>query len=191
MEIAALDASFLDITAVVVAVVALFVALAARARASGVTKQIEDAQTEARRRVENARDENEKSLETLRRTLVKVARGEKLDDDMILEGRLWREADAREAVAMVTAGSVRILDVRTPQETAAGIIPGAVLIPIDQLEARVREIEKTGKPLLVYCAGGSRSAAACEFLSAQGHDDLLNLAGGFGAWNGPRAAPGR
>jgi rhodanese-related sulfurtransferase len=191
MLIGALDASLLSGAALVVAVIALVVALAARARASGVNKQIEDAQSEARRRVENAQTENEKHLDTLRRTLVKLARGEKLDDDMILEGRLWRETDAREAVAMVTAGNVRLLDVRTPQETAAGIIPGAVLIPIDQLEARVREIAKDKKPLLVYCAGGSRSAAACEFLSTQGHDDLLNLSGGFGAWNGPRAVPGR
>jgi rhodanese-related sulfurtransferase len=191
MEIAVLDASVLSVVALVLALIALVVALAARARASGVHKQIEDAQSEARRRVENAQAENEKSLETLRRTLVKLARGEKLDEDMILEGRLWREAETRDALALVSAGKVRILDVRTPQETAAGIIPGAVLIPIDQLEARAREIAKNEKPLLVYCAGGSRSAAACEFLSTQGHDDLLNLAGGFGAWNGPRAMPGR
>ncbi len=181
----------MEIAAIVVAVVALVIALAARSRASGMHKQIEDAQSEARRRVENVQAENEKSLETLRRMLALVARGEKIDEDMILEGRLWREADVREAVQMVSAGNVRIVDVRTPQETAAGIIPGALLIPVDQLEARVREIEKDGRKTLVYCQGGSRSAAACEFLCAQGHDNLVNLAGGFGSWNGPRAVPGR
>jgi rhodanese-related sulfurtransferase len=180
-----------EIAALVVALVALVIALAARARASGVHKQIEDAQSEARRRVENVQAESEKALDTVRRTLAMVARGEKLDGDMILEGRLWREADAREAVQMLSGGNVRIVDVRTPQETAAGIIPGALLIPVDQLEARVREIAKDGRTTLVYCQGGSRSAAACEFLSTEGHDNLVNLAGGFGAWNGPRSVPSR
>jgi rhodanese-related sulfurtransferase len=180
----------MEIAALVVAVLALVVALSARARASGMQKRIEDAQDDARRRVENAQGENERALEILRRTMAKLARGEKLDEEMILEGRLWRETDTREAVEMVTSGKVRIVDVRTPQETSTGIIPGALLIPVDQLESRAREIAKDGRPTLVYCAGGSRSAAACEYLSTQGHENLLNLAGGFGAWNGPRAKPG-
>ena len=103
---------------------------------------------------------------------------------------MWREADTREAVELVSGGKVRIVDVRTPQETASGIIPGALLIPVDQLEARAGEIARDGRTTLVYCAGGSRSAAACEFLSTQGHENLINLSGGFGAWNGPRAKPG-
>jgi rhodanese-related sulfurtransferase len=180
----------MEIAAVVVAALALIVALVARSRAAGLEKRIEDASDDARRRVENAQAQRERELETLRRTLAKVARGEKVDEDMILEGRLWREADTREAVELVNAGKVRIVDVRTPQETAAGIIPGAVLIPVGELEARASEIARDGRPTLVYCAGGSRSAAACEFLSTQGHEDLINLSGGFGAWNGPRAKPG-
>jgi len=180
----------MEIAALVAAVLALVVALTARARASGLEKQIEEARDDARRRVENAQAASEQSLETVRRTLAGMARGEKLDPEMILEGRLWREAGAREAAELVARGGVRVVDVRTPQETAAGIIPGALLIPIDELEGRVREIDKDGRTTLVYCAGGSRSAAACEFLSARGHENLINLAGGFGGWTGPRAKPG-
>jgi rhodanese-related sulfurtransferase len=42
---------------------------------------------------------------------------------------------------------------------------------------------------LIYCAGGGRSAAACEFLASKGYTNLHNLEGGFGAWQGPRARP--
>ena len=180
----------MEIAAVVVAVLALIVALVARSRAAGLEKRIEDGRDDARRRVENAQAASEREIGTLRKMLAKVARGEKVDEDMILEGRSWREADTREAVELVGGGKVRIVDVRTPQETASGIIPGAILIPVDQLEARASEIARDGRTTLVYCAGGSRSAAACEFLSTQGHENLINLSGGFGAWNGPRAKPG-
>jgi rhodanese-related sulfurtransferase len=89
----------------------------------------------------------------------------------------------------VQSGDVRVLDVRTPAETTHGIIPGAALIPVDQLEDRWKEIPKDKKQLLVYCAGGGRSAAACEFLSQQGYDSVFNLEGGFSSWTGPTARP--
>jgi rhodanese-related sulfurtransferase len=108
---------------------------------------------------------------------------------MIREGRLWHEAPPAEGARMVAGGGVRVVDVRTPQETSLGIIPGALLIPVDQLEGRLKELPRDGRKTLVYCAGGARSAAACEFLSAQGYDELYNLEGGFQSWSGPTAKP--
>lgn len=178
----------MEYAALGLAVVALIVALAARSTAAGMQRRIVDAETDAQRRVENATSANERALDTLRRMPAKVARGERVSDEMILEGRLWRDASGAEAIALVTTGGARIVDVRTPKETAQGIIPGALLIPVDELEARVREIPRDGKPTLVYCAAGARSAAACEFLSGAGYENLVNLEGGFGTWNGPRAA---
>ena len=78
---------------------------------------------------------------------------------------------------------------RTPGEVAAGKIPGALHIPIDDLEARRAEIARDDRTKLVYCAGGGRSAAACEFLSSQGWTNLLNLEGGFQSWTGPVERP--
>ena len=75
------------------------------------------------------------------------------------------------------------------QETAGGIIPGAQLIPIEELEERAREVRRSEKPLLIYCAGGGRSAAACEFLSGQGQLGLQNLSGGIGSWGGAVTRP--
>jgi rhodanese-related sulfurtransferase len=173
--------------ALAIAVLALLVALAARSTASKLAQGIEDAKTDARRRAENAREESREEVETLRRVVARLAGGQKLSPEMVLEGRLWREASTEEGKSMLAAGDVRILDVRTPQETARGILPGAILIPVQVLEERWKEIPKDGRRTLVYCAGGERSAAACEFLSRQGYENLHNLVGGFLSWSGPTA----
>jgi rhodanese-related sulfurtransferase len=169
------------------AAAAVAIALAARSTASGLRRKIEDAQADARRRVENVAQENEQKLDNLRRLMAHMASGAKITPEMVLEGRLWRDASAADGAKMVASGGVHVLDVRTPQETAAGIIAGAKLIPVDQIESRIKELPKDGKPMLVYCAGGGRSAAACEFLSQHGFENLYNLEGGFMSWSGPTA----
>lgn len=168
---------------------AIVIAWTARSGASKQAPALEDAKADARRRCENLKEELSEEIATLRRTVAKVAAGEKVSPEMVLEGRLWREAPPDEGKAMVAAGGVRLVDVRTPQETAQGIIPGALLIPVQALEERFREIPKDGRTTLVYCAGGTRSAAACEFLSRQGYEELHNLAGGFTSWSGATAKP--
>ena len=83
-----------------------------------------------------------------------------------------------------------LLDVRTPPEVAAGYLPGAILIPMDQIERRLEEIPRPeGRPLLVYCEAGVRSAAVCEFLAKEGWEDLCNLSGGISSWTGPLEQP--
>jgi rhodanese-related sulfurtransferase len=180
----------MEIGALLAAVGAFLIAVAAvAARESGAARAAEEAKDDARRRTEARSSRSSAKLADTRKLLALVAGGAQLDREQILDGRLWREIDAREAQALVAAGSVRLLDVRTPGETASGIIPGAQILPIDAIEERHREIAKTGKPILVYCAGGTRSAAACEFLSSKGYDGLINLSGGFQSWTGPRAKP--
>jgi rhodanese-related sulfurtransferase len=75
-----------------------------------------------------------------------------------------------------------LLDVRTPGETAGGIIPGAILIPMQEIQGRMGEIPEG--PLLVYCHIGQRSAAVCDFLAEQGRTQLYNLDGGIANWTG-------
>jgi rhodanese-related sulfurtransferase len=179
----------MEYAALAIAFVALIVALAARSKANGLSKSIEDAASDARRRIENANVERNAELDVLRKQLAQVARGEELSEDMILEGRAWRDAGTKYGVALVASGNVHVVDVRTRQEMAGGIIPGALLIPIDELEARMKEIPRDGRATLVYCASGGRSAAACEFLSRAGWNEVLNLEGGFMAWNGPKTTP--
>ena len=179
--------SRMEYAAIAVAALALLVALAARAQAAGLRRKLDDASLDARRRIENAAQENAEKLESLRRLMAQMAGGVELTPEMVLEGRSWRDASPAEGARMLAAGGIHVIDVRTPQETASGFIAGARLIPVDQLESRVSELPKDGKPMLVYCAGGGRSAAACEFLSHNGFENLFNLEGGFGSWSGPVA----
>lgn len=76
---------------------------------------------------------------------------------------------------------VRFIDVRTPQEVAAGAIPGATHIPLHLLPLRLSEFDRD-VPTVIYCRTGARSAQACAFLAAQGLDNTWNLAGGIMAW---------
>lgn len=75
------------------------------------------------------------------------------------------------------AGAV-VVDVRTPQEFAGGAYRGARNIPVQELAQRMAEIPK-GKPVVVYCASGGRSAMAAQMLKRAGYDDVVN-AGGLG-----------
>lgn len=175
--------------ALVLAILALALALAAFARAAGQARRIEEASLESRRRLENLAAETGRSQENLRQIVAEIAAGTELSRDMVLEGRLWRDATPDEGRRMLEQGDLCLVDVRTPQETASGIIPGALLIPIDELGQRYREIPCDGRTTLVYCAGGARSAAACELLASKGYTGLVNLAGGFTSWSGPTARP--
>jgi rhodanese-related sulfurtransferase len=178
----------MEIGAILVAAGAFLVGFVALRAAGNARRAVDEARDDARRRTEAALETMESRLADTRRLLALVAAGARLDREQILEGRLWREIDTRAAQQLVESGAVRLLDVRTPAETGLGIIPGAQIVPIETLEERYRDVAKTGKPLLVYCAGGSRSAAACEFLSQKGYDDLLNLTGGFQSWTGRRVS---
>jgi rhodanese-related sulfurtransferase len=87
-----------------------------------------------------------------------------------------------DALSLVKARpNLYLLDVRTPQEYQEARIAGAHLIPIDQLMQRVRELPQD-RPILVYCAVGSRSAQVFSFLARRGYAEVYNLDGGIYAW---------
>lgn len=76
-----------------------------------------------------------------------------------------------------------VLDVREADEVATGVIPGALTIPRGFLELQVEEaLPSRAEPVVVYCAGGARSALAARTLAEMGYTDVSSLAGGFGAW---------
>lgn len=74
-----------------------------------------------------------------------------------------------------------ILDVREPHEYQICRIPGAVLIPMRELPARVNELER-GAELVVHCRSGVRSANATLWLRTQGFVRVRNLTGGILEW---------
>ena len=92
-----------------------------------------------------------------------------------------REVDVAGLKAALAAGAT-VVDVRNPDETAAGHVPGAILLPLPELEGRVGELAAhKGKDLYVICKSGGRSARAAEFLAGQGFTPV-NVAGGTMSW---------
>lgn len=79
-----------------------------------------------------------------------------------------------------------ILDVRTPEEWAEGIIPGAIKINIldpQHFQDEINKLEKE-KAYFVYCRSGARSGQACQFMSGLGFNSAFNLMGGILEWDG-------
>ena len=80
------------------------------------------------------------------------------------------------------AGST-FLDVRELDEYEQGMIPGAVFIPRGHLESQVEnKLTNRDASVVVYCAGGTRSAFAAKTLETLGYTDVVSMAGGFGRW---------
>ena len=76
-----------------------------------------------------------------------------------------------------------MLDVREPDEHAEGALAGAVHIPRGHLEAQVENrLTDKDAPVVVYCAGGVRSAFAARTLQELGYRDVVSMDGGFGRW---------
>ncbi|MCK8480168.1 rhodanese-like domain-containing protein [Psychroserpens algicola] len=83
-----------------------------------------------------------------------------------------------------------VLDVRTPEEVALGIIPDAIVIDIYKGQGFIEDIEKldTSKTYYVYCKSGGRSAQACRVMNQLGFKNTYNLIGGFSEWSGEVAS---
>lgn len=81
------------------------------------------------------------------------------------------------------ASDIKLIDVRMPTEVAQGVIPGAENIPLNTLPYRLGELP-TDKTVVFYCRTGARSAQACAYVAAQGHENTFNLRGGIMAWVG-------
>ena len=75
-----------------------------------------------------------------------------------------------------------VLDVREPDEWAAGRAANAVHIPMGEVPVRLADLPTTDGPLPVICHGGGRSARVVAYLLAQGVD-AVNVTGGTAAWS--------
>jgi molybdopterin/thiamine biosynthesis adenylyltransferase/rhodanese-related sulfurtransferase len=92
------------------------------------------------------------------------------------------EIDTAEAQRRIDAGHTA-LDVREPDEYDQGAVPGAIHLPRGHLEAQIEgRILDKGAPVVIYCAGGVRSAFAAKTMQELGYTDVVSVAGGFGKW---------
>ena len=93
------------------------------------------------------------------------------------------EIDTAAAQKRIEEGNLVVLDVREPDEYEQGALPDALHIPRGHLEAQIegRAVDRD-QTIVVYCAGGVRSAFAAKTLQELGYTDVLSVAGGFGKW---------
>jgi rhodanese-related sulfurtransferase len=75
-----------------------------------------------------------------------------------------------------------IIDVREPNEWTQAHAPGAVLVPLGQLNGKAPDLPRD-RTLLMMCRTGGRSQNATQFLQAQGFENVHNVSGGIVAWN--------
>jgi sulfur-carrier protein adenylyltransferase/sulfurtransferase len=81
------------------------------------------------------------------------------------------------------AAGYTVLDVREPDEYQEGAISGAIHIPRGHLESQIESrITDKSAPVVVYCAGGVRSAFAARTMQELGYEQVESMAGGFGRW---------
>ncbi len=90
-----------------------------------------------------------------------------------------REVDLARFAAAHRDGAM-VIDVREPFEYVAGHVPGADLVPMNQLPARTAELPRD-VPVYVICASGNRSLAAADDLARAGVD-AWSVAGGTTGW---------
>src|SRR5690242_16504882 len=76
-----------------------------------------------------------------------------------------------------------LIDVRERTEFDQGYIPGAAHISKGFLELQIEErVPDRSTPITLYCQGGTRSLLAARALQTMGYEDVVSMAGGFGAW---------
>ncbi|MDA8264354.1 MAG: molybdopterin-synthase adenylyltransferase MoeB [Actinomycetota bacterium] len=92
-----------------------------------------------------------------------------------------REVDPGDADAL--RDEALFLDVREADEVAQGVIPGAMHIPRGYVELQIEgRVPDRATKIVVYCAGGTRSALAAKALGDLGYVDVVSMAGGFNKW---------
>jgi rhodanese-related sulfurtransferase len=87
----------------------------------------------------------------------------------------------------VAAGTITLIDVREPDEYAAGHVPGAVNVPMSRFNPAALPAASSEKPVVVMCETGYRSGKVEAFLAKNGREDVRNFKGSMHEWTGKGA----
>ncbi|MEG6586247.1 rhodanese-like domain-containing protein [Dendrosporobacter sp. 1207_IL3150] len=104
--------------------------------------------------------------------------------DNVSTTAVMKDVSTQEALEVWRSKQADFIDVRTNDEYTQGHIPGAKLIPLDELAGRITEIPKDTKIMLI-CRSGNRSTTAAKVLLSNGYTNIYNVSGGMLAWKGP------
>ena len=95
----------------------------------------------------------------------------------------WAPDEVRQRLS--NGAGYTVVDVREKEEYREGHLPGALSVPRGFLDMRIEEaIPDKAAPLVLYCAGGTRSLLAGRTLREMGYTNVVSMSGGFGAWKG-------
>lgn len=98
-------------------------------------------------------------------------------------GHSVKEIDAHQLAQWVNDNhEIRVIDVRGMEEIAMGTVPKAEALPLHTLPAKVQDLSREEKFVMV-CRSGARSAQACMYLQQQGFTNVFNLRGGMMGWS--------
>jgi len=105
--------------------------------------------------------------------------------DLVVEAKSQiKEVSTADALSLI--GKRVVLDVREPEEFAAGHLPGAINIPRGLLEFKIGMVPPLAAPttsILVYCRTSGRAALSAVQLQKLGYNDVVSMAGGFDVWS--------
>ena len=101
----------------------------------------------------------------------------------MLQGAGRGALSAEDAVRLINRQRAVVVDVRAPEEFAAGHVSGARNVPLDQLEAKLAgTVKNKALPLLIVCATGTRAQRAVALARKLGYEQAQVLAGGLKSW---------
>jgi rhodanese-related sulfurtransferase len=181
----------LDWTLVILVVLAYVQVFALRSKTQALRADLDRTTNALDANLKETKQALEVQIGTVQTLLAMMQSGRTVTPDMIKEGRAYHNLPAREAQDLLQKHpDTFVLDVRTPGEYASAHIPGAKLLPIDEIESRFHELPANAERIVVHCEAGGRSAAACDFLAGKGFTNLYNMVGGMHAWKGPREGKG-
>lgn len=99
-------------------------------------------------------------------------------------GKQWEEISSTELKKRLAGDNPpAVIDVREPYEFRQGHIPNATMIPLGQLQSKVGSLDHS-KSYVLVCLSGSRSRQACGLFAQAGLEQIANLSGGMGSWDG-------
>ncbi|HVZ76641.1 MAG TPA: rhodanese-like domain-containing protein [Gemmatimonadaceae bacterium] len=96
--------------------------------------------------------------------------------------RITEVTTAQALEAFARKDGTVFLDVREPQEWNLGHIPGAVHVPLAQVQAQVEQAVPRGATVIVYCQSGNRSVWATDIMEQLGYTKVSSLRDGIRGW---------
>lgn len=180
-----------------VAIVMAILAIRHSMRLRKEVNQLKHQQFEVTSRLKNTVESFSAAIQPIRLHLAKIASGGMVSPELILSGQLFLEVSAAQGLEIYTQGidpgteRVVIIDVRTMREFAERRLPGAKLVPFEDLDQQYeKDIPAQADKVLLYCAEGERGRMACEYLSKKGYTNLYHLRDGLRGWEGPTEGEG-